>query len=180
MANRPDGGRGCQRDGELECCGCHSRRVESACERASGGRQGTGCPGASMRLSHVNSCLVSPISAFSSCGSTEPFQNPFPQLGSMAAGLGAAVQARLSLGPTPVGTNPSWYHCPAGANPSWYQPQLLPLSRWYQPQLVATPAGTTVPLVPIPAGTTVLLALKPQVPLAAQAWGFRRPSSVDA
>ena len=105
MANRPDGGRGCQRDGELEYCGCHSRRVESACECASGGRRGAGCPGASMRLRHVNSCLGSPISAFSSCGSAEPFQSPFPQLGSTAAGLGAAVQTRLSLEPNPAGTS---------------------------------------------------------------------------
>lgn len=105
MANRPDGGRGCQRDGELEYCGCHSRWVESACECASGGRRGTGRPGASMRLSHVNSRLVSPVSAFSSCGSAEPFQSSFPQLSSMAAGLGAAVQKRLSLEPNPAGTS---------------------------------------------------------------------------
>lgn len=61
--------------------------------------------GASMRLSHVNSRLVSPVSAFSSCGSAEPFQSSFPQLSSMAAGLGAAVQKRLGLEPNPAGTS---------------------------------------------------------------------------
>lgn len=98
MAHRPDGGRARRRDGELERCGCHSRRVASACERAWGGRRATGRPGASMLLSHVNSRPPSPLSACPSPGSAEPAPSPCPQGGD-------ALRTRLSLRPAPAGTS---------------------------------------------------------------------------